>query len=189
MYSRSVRVFIQFFEIVLLLAVLAFQILSQVITSYAKKKAENVATKEDVGAITTAIEKAKLDFSVQLEQLKSELDATNRLRLAAADKRLEKHQEAYKLCIELEWNLHDRDALHKTILECQAWWIANCLYLTTDARTTFKFAYDVADGAWDDAREQRKVRDDIGKAMGAIIRGCGLPSLGQQESKHIAAVK
>jgi len=41
--------------------------------SYLREKGKNIATKEDIGEITTQVEKAKSEYSEQLEKLKSEL--------------------------------------------------------------------------------------------------------------------
>lgn len=44
--------------------------------SYLKKKGENLATKEDIGSITKAIESAKMDYIKEIELLKSKLAAS-----------------------------------------------------------------------------------------------------------------
>ncbi|MEK7716990.1 MAG: hypothetical protein AAB322_04465, partial [Pseudomonadota bacterium] len=49
------------------------------------------------------------------------------LRLAAVEKRLAAHQEAFALWCRLLSDLHNRDRLHDTAVECQQWWQKNCL--------------------------------------------------------------
>ncbi|MCH6559702.1 hypothetical protein IH799_05025, partial [candidate division KSB1 bacterium] len=93
-------------------------------------------TKEDVKKITDEIEKARFPYAKELERLRQE----HQFRLAAIDRRLEVHQEAFAL-----WNqlLHtaDTDAGWETALECQVWWYNHCLYLEPGAREAFRRAY------------------------------------------------
>ena len=72
---------------------LLFGYLGVFFKSYSKKKGENLATKEDIAEITKKIEEVKNQFFILQEENKQK----NRLQLAALDKRLEKHQEAYSL--------------------------------------------------------------------------------------------
>src|SRR5437868_3479958 len=72
--------------------------------TYVDKKAENLATKQDVGAITDAVEKVRREHAAVLENLSQEnrmilenLRGRQQLRLVAAERRLQAHQEAYEL--------------------------------------------------------------------------------------------
>jgi len=60
--------------------------------AYLKKKAESVATKEDIQEITKKIEDIRAHYSAELESHKASLQLSNQLKLAALDKRLQKHQ-------------------------------------------------------------------------------------------------
>jgi len=71
----------------------------------------------------------------------SEQDRQTQLRLAAMDKRLEAHQQAYELWRKLCYRVIDVDALDGVILQCQEWWDGHCLYLTGKAREAFRSAY------------------------------------------------
>ncbi len=62
-------------------------------------------------------------------------------RLAAVDKRLEKHQEAYALWHRLVSAVHKPDARGTVVAQCQTWWTNNSLYLTTEAREAFRWAF------------------------------------------------
>ena len=57
----------------LLLAVLIGLIIGYFLPSYAKKKGENLATKEDIAEITSKIESVKFDFQHNLEKERSQL--------------------------------------------------------------------------------------------------------------------
>jgi ABC-type lipoprotein release transport system permease subunit len=61
----------------------------------------------------------------------------DQFRLAALDKRLEKHQEAYTLWRELISVIYDEKELLTIIFKCQDWWFKNCLYLQPEARRAF----------------------------------------------------
>ncbi len=60
---------------------------------YVRKKAENQATKDDVGKITAKVESIKSEYALLLEDVR----AHHLLRLAALEKRLAAHQAAYTL--------------------------------------------------------------------------------------------
>ena len=61
----------------------------------------------------------------------------NRLRLAAINKRLEAHQQAFALM----WKLVNRRAPETSgghTKKCEDWWVDNCLCLTEEARQAFR---------------------------------------------------
>jgi|GEM_PF-2907460 len=62
------------FEILLGLINLIAILVLILFKNYAKKKGENLATKEDIGKITEITERTKLEFLQKLEQYKKELD-------------------------------------------------------------------------------------------------------------------
>lgn len=104
--------------------------------AYLGKKGQNLADKEDIAQITREIEGVKSGYAMVAEQFR----AQHQLRLAAVERRLEAHQEAYALWSKLmKGPLTDQwGAL---IAECQHWWSSNCLYLEPDAREAFSDAY------------------------------------------------
>src|SRR5882724_8673979 len=61
--------------------------------SYLKRKGENLATKEDIKELTHLTEQVRNEYAKVLENFSYE----NRLRLAALDRRLEAHQQAFAL--------------------------------------------------------------------------------------------
>ena len=172
------------------LALLALGLLlRRFLPSYFAKKGENLATKEDIAAITHEIEQVRVHYAGQLEAIKASLDITNRLRSAAVERRLEKHQEAYALWIQLLWNLHDEVKIQETVGQCQEWWVHNSLYLDADSRALFKRDYLLANSF----RHMRglgveiieKTHADIEAAGGAIVRGAALPPMGKDEAERL----
>ena len=100
-------------------------------SSYLDEKGKNLATKEDIAAITHEVERVRLDYSELLEQMK----ARHQLRLAALDKRLAAHQEAFTLWREL-YTAAGPD-MDKMAEKCKDWWNHNCVYLEPKVRDGF----------------------------------------------------
>ena len=123
------------------------------------------------------------------------LERTHQLRLAAADKRLEAHQQAFALWRKLIQTVHDEKEIFNTVAECQEWWNNNCLYLSPDAREKFRYSYICAASH----NEYKKDREnpqlvtknwfDIADAGEAIVRGAELPTLGEDEAKFVEKQK
>src|SRR4051812_21360843 len=72
--------------------------------SYLRRKGENVATKEDVSELTELVERVRTQYAERLENLAHQnrlvLEQGSRehqLRLAALDRRLDAHQQAFAL--------------------------------------------------------------------------------------------
>lgn len=124
--------------------IIVFSAIGAFLGAYLKKKAENLATKEDVEDITQKIEDIRSQYSKQLELHKASLQLSNQLKLAALDKRLEKHQEAHSLWRELLFNLRNQEKIESVIDECQKWWDENSLYLSDEARSGFYTAIILA---------------------------------------------
>ena len=107
--------------------------------AYLGEKGKNLATREDISEITHEVERVRAQYASLLEELKTR----NSLRVAALEKRLQAHQEAFT---------HWRDLMSKTYTEeagssvvaCQSWWEQNCLYLEPEVREAFLDAYSAA---------------------------------------------
>lgn len=67
----------------------------------------------------------------------AELDRRHRLTVAALEKRLEVHQQAYSLWRKIIHKLFKKEELHDVLIECQEFWDSNCLYLGEKAREEF----------------------------------------------------
>jgi hypothetical protein len=104
------------------------------------------------------------------------------LRLAAVERRLVAHQEAYALWCRLLSNLH-RDCVHDIAVECQAWWEKNCLYLDPQSRSAFREG--IVDAAlYHDLRGENDPRERFGRLRGVLdflVKGVGLPTIGEHE--------
>jgi hypothetical protein len=164
--------------------------------SYFQEKGKNLATKEDISEITSQIESVKANYTERLTAIEhqnalvlEQLRGQHQLRLAAAERRLAAHQEAFTLWRRLLREVHS-DKVHQVVLECQEWWDKNCLYLSSAARESFNRAYFAAASH----RQLTRDRTDatlvtqnmalITKAGDDLVSGVELPSLGQREAER-----
>ena len=175
--------------------------------SYLSKKAENLATKEDIGEITRKVEEAKYEYTERLEGITQQnrlllehIQYKNQLRLAALDRRLQAHQEAYTLWRNLVGEVHNEERIADKIMKCQDWWVKNSLYLDAEARQAFHTAYMSAStycSIYTELRQassdERKLREDVlaeswksvNDAGEAIVKAVELPSLGEEEHRTV----
>lgn len=107
--------------------------------AYISEKGKNLATKEDIAAITRQIEAVRHEYSALLEELR----ARHQLRTASLDLRLRAHQEAFTQWREL-LGASSPEAAGKAVMACQSWWEKNCLYLEPRVRQAFVEAYSNA---------------------------------------------
>jgi hypothetical protein len=104
--------------------------------AYLSEKGKNVATKEDVAAITRQVEEVKSTYSLLVEDAR----AQHQLRMGVLGPRLKAHQEAFALWRKLYRAMHQSN-VGDVMNECQAWWEENCLYLEPAVREAFLQAY------------------------------------------------
>lgn len=105
------------------------------------------------------------------------------LRLAAVDKRLAVHQEAFSLWSKLMSNLHQPDHLNEIVVECERWWKSNCLYLDPKSRRLFREG-TIDAGMYHDLKGVRDPRETFGRLIyvfEALTAGVGLPTIGEHE--------
>ena len=168
--------------------------------AYATEKGKNLATKEDVGEITRIVENVRAESARELEEIRHQyrsiLDGQgqrHQLRMAALERRLQAHQEAYTLWWNLLGAVHDEQRIGKIVMDCQDWWVNNCLYLDAETRNAFSAAYHAAQMHKDllrpvpqteAARENWEV---IRKAGQAVVKGVELPSVGDNEYRPLQA--
>lgn len=162
--------------------------------AYLKRKGENLATREDTAAINRAVEAIKSEYAEKLqrlshqnEQLLQQRSHWHQLRLAALDKRLAVHQEAYTLWRKLFFTLPG-PSLRDMVVQCQTWWEQNCLYLTPEAREAFYEAFhraDNHDNLRGDAQAQRENFEQIRATGEIIVVAVQLPSLGEREHNDL----
>ncbi|SAL09276.1 hypothetical protein AWB69_00012 [Caballeronia udeis] len=120
--------------------------------SYFREKGKNRATSEDIRGLTRAVEDIKSESARQLAELAHQnsvliehLKSRQQLRIAALDKRLQAHQEAFTLWRRLMAAVHS-DNVGEMVAECQTWWERNSLYLEPEVREAFNRAYFAAAG-------------------------------------------
>lgn len=119
------------------------------------------------------------------------LERRHQLRLAAAERRLEAHQQAFTLWRKLLSAVHDEKRIIEVVAECQEWWDNNCLYLSPDAREKFRFAYVCAASHKDYVKDRSNPKlvtenwSNISGAGEAIVHGVELPTLGEQEAEFV----
>ena len=110
----------------------------------------------------------------------SNVERTHQMRLAALDRRLNAHQEAFTLWRELIFNLDKSEKSDDIVIRCQDWWNNNCLYLTADARHAFSKAflsvglYQVAILDRNNSSLVKQVHKDIISAGDIIVTGVEL---------------
>lgn len=163
--------------------------------AYFQEKGKNAATKEDIAEITHKIEEVKTFYAQQLKVLEhqnavliEQMRGQHSLRLAAADKRLAAHQEAFTLWRRLMSAAHTEET-QALVLECQDWWNKNCLFLSSRARDAFNGAYFAASShrmllqSRSDAATVTENWNYILKAGEEIVAGADLPSLGNREAE------
>jgi hypothetical protein len=124
--------------IVCFLAVLAVDCIKLYFRAFLEEKGKNAATKQDIAKITEQISSIEHGYDVLLEAFR----AKEQLRIAALDRRLEVHQEAFVLWWDLMRKLHTEVDAH--VMKCQEFWVQKNLYLTADASYAFRQAYDAA---------------------------------------------
>ena len=134
-------------------------------------------------------------ITVAAQHWSGELDRKHQLRMAAAERRLEAHQQAFSLWRKLVHTVHDEKEISNVVAECQQWWENNCLYLSPDARKKFRFAYVCAASHRDFVKDRSNPKlvtenwSNITDAGEAIVSGVELPTLGENEAKFVEKEK
>jgi hypothetical protein len=88
-------------------------------------------------------------FDSRLHQMRKDFEfqiniaeRKDRYRLAALDKRLETHQEAYALARKMIQTLHSNsEEKHEIIRKVEEFWNRQCLFLTNETRLSFRNAF------------------------------------------------
>src|SRR3990172_1153451 len=97
-------------------------------------------------------------------------------RLAAVDKRLQAHQEAFSRWIKIFWSVHDQEVVD-LVLEAQDWWRQNCIYLDPRSRDMFrKFLINAHSFRLTEGAEDRKqLMAEFEQVGDFILEGVALP--------------
>jgi len=117
-------------------------------------------------------------------------DRESQFRLAAIDKRLKVHQTAFKLWSELMTNLEE-EIIFELARKSENWWYENCLYLTPEARKSFKKVTINVSRYYkiDDPKEKDKLYQQIKEVGNIIVKGVELPSIGEYEIMRVNDIK
>jgi hypothetical protein len=110
---------------------IVFMLCRNFMGSYLNKKGENLATKEDIVQLTTLVKGVEHGYNVLIEDMKGK----QQLRMAAVDKRLLAHQEAFTHWYELVVREYANQG--SALAEAQNWWNRNCLDLEPEVRIAF----------------------------------------------------
>ena len=172
------------------------------IVSYLKNKGKNLADKEDIKAITDMIESVKKEYAAKLENIvhenkltRDQLQQRHEMRLAALEKRLEVHQQAYSLWWEMMGKASKPDEVDDYTIKCQEWFVKNSLYLTEESRDAFHKAYMAASIHPDLLRSHEKheiIKENFAKIRRAgeiLVKAVSLPSLEEHEYNPINTSK
>ena len=188
-----------FLNVAALAGVGAIFFLGRATKAYSEEKGKNLATKEDIAAITREIESVRVEYAERIQKLAHEnavlRDSDQRrhqLSMAALDKRLEVHQKAFSLWRQMmsQANAQDNFQFFKT---CELWWEENCLYLSTEAGLAFRRAMTAAylhgelkGSGGVDYKENWKEITSAGEVIAKAVQlpGLGLESIGPQLSKR-----
>jgi hypothetical protein len=118
--------------------------------AYLQEKGKNRAMAEDIDRLTRTVESIKTENAVSLANLAhqnglllEQLKSRQQLRVAAIDKRLQAHQEAFTRWRRLIAVAHS-EKVGEVVVECQTWWEQNALYLEPQVRDAFNRAYFAA---------------------------------------------
>ena len=120
----------------------------------------------------------------------SELDRNQELKLAALDKRLQAHQDAYSWWRKLMFADKESGEVYEVVEQCQNWWEANCVFLTREAREAFLKAYlSASDHAQflaihADSVVVKAAWADVSRAGDIILQGVHLPPISELEAKR-----
>lgn len=109
---------------------------------YLDKKAENLATKEDIGDITKIVESIKHENDKVLSHWQEQLKSATTLRFLAAERRFQAHQDAYRYAIQMKQMAftEDYEERQKASADWGDFWQRNCLYLDENVRSAFSEA-------------------------------------------------
>lgn len=107
------------------------------LASYTNEKAKNMATKEDIAVITSEVKAVEDVFNRGL----ADLNAHHQVRMIAAERRIQAHQEAYFHAMQMvRYANAEGDHLMNVVVEAQSWYDKNCLFLGEKTRRSFHTA-------------------------------------------------
>ena len=135
-----------------------------------------------IGAVICAVIGAFAQWRVAKWQ------ARHQLRMAALEKRLAVHQEAYTLLYELVSSLHNAEKVGDVASRCEKWWLEHCLYLDPKPRESFIAACQKAVFFHDlprDTKEREQTFQQIMDVRIHLAAAVGLPAIGEDKRTGI----
>lgn len=155
---------------------------------YLENKAKNLATKEDMGEITSIVESIKQSKAIELELLAQQhrfeimrLEQVNDLRMAALDKRLEVYQDAYELVYGMLEAVGHRAEEIKILQKAGEFWKTKSLYMSEEVRAKIDKAM-LATNMYESTRDPSSpvsladLRKQISDTLRSIEAAVNLPS-------------
>ena len=136
-----------------------------------------------LGALISGFVYWKITQKVEANKAQiAEIEERNKFRLAALDKRMQAHQDAYKIVyqmIKVDYNSEEFGDLNK---KCWKWWDKNCLYLEANARKSFNAALNAMVIFGENTPASKQARGELfNKAIDDIESGIYLPPIGDYE--------
>lgn len=121
----------------------------------------------------------------------SKRERSHQLRLAALEKRLAVHQEAYALWRKMKSAAADATSseISRIIGECEDWWWKNCLYLDRKVRKPFRICMTAALDHPKLVMQRAEVPElksnweDIKRVGELIENAVGLPAIGAEQEE------
>lgn len=162
------------------------------------RKVKTSQRKRISNKITDIVESVKHDYAARLSAIEQQnrlvLETSKQrheLRLAAIDKRLAAHQEAYALWWKLMFSGRTAAQVGPVVLECQEWLVHNRLYLKGEVAVAFMKAYMAAHLHPDlltgraDSEALKSNWADVTQAGSAILEAIDLPALTASDVSQI----
>jgi len=168
-----------------IIGIVVYLLITRWLSSYLHEKGKNLADKEDIANITGLVSGVEHQYDLIIKQI----DAKQQMRMAAVDKRLQAHQEAFTLWRKL--TMEDDQGEGPIALQCQDWWEKNCLYLEPAVRSAFVSAYSNAHlhahlrATHASSVEVEKAWDAVMNFQIVLFKAIQLPPLTQEELKEI----
>ncbi len=112
-------------------------------------------------------------------------ERADKFRLAALEKRLAIHQEAYAIWLELLNALSEPLNRLNVVVNAEKWWWKNCLYLDQKSRGAFRESYVLVDNYenYVNDSKEKEVWEKVTKTGEIIVRGVGLSPM--EEEKRV----
>ncbi|MFC5480563.1 hypothetical protein [Massilia suwonensis] len=167
---------------------IVYLICTRWLSSYLNKKGENLATKEDIQAITHLVKGVEHQYNVMVEEMKGK----QQLRMAAMDKRLQAHQATLPLWRKVMLASADNSKIVRAYYDCRTWYYENCLYLEPEVRVAFCLAFSHAlqvnvlrEEEGDNEEEIERLWKDVIDFPDVLVKAVQLPALNPEEREQI----